>query len=779
MKPNRWIMGPGNLLFLLSLVILGPLGAAGQEPAEGINSGNYNIKQAIELGYRATDITGNTAVYRTFENLGEGPRLFEHNLQMRSLDHAGALFDDLYLSSFGYGGDPETITRLRMYKNKWYNFNGTFRRFRNLWDYNLLANPLNPPGSNPTVPITTGLHQFSLTRRMSDFNLTLLPQSRVRFRLGYNRNINEGPSLSTFHEGTDVVLFQDWKTTVNAYSLGVDYKPTVRTNISYDQFLYYYKGDTSWVDQNFGFQLADGTPVDLGIIFNTAASQPCAAPVTNAVTTPPTANPRCNGYLAYSRSSPMRTNYPTEQLSFQTSEIKNLDLSGRLSYSSSESSVPVYEEFYQGLVTRTSQRQFEIQGPAETSRISVTGDLAATYWIKNNLRIVDTFRFNHFRIPGQWAMTEASLFGTSMLLPAVVFDPATCPPPYTAATCPPHGTSSPADNASEVFSLFLGQNTKFNTVEIQYDATKKVGGRLGYRYQKRNITQRLFEAADLQYFPSRANRGSCVGQPLLADGSCEVSTEDEHSEAIEINEHSLLFGIWTRPIDGLKIGFDLEAMSADNVFTRISPRNLQIYKLRAKYSPARWINVGGSVNIYEARNNVTDINNLQHSRTYGFNLTVAPNDRWSLDTGYDFNDVFSQTNICFAFSGAPAPPGTAPCPIVGASGLGALSEYNAKTDFAYTNVMFKPVNRVTVDLGYSMSAVDGSTLIINPNSVPGPLQYTFHKPFGSLAIALVKGWEWKTGWGFYNYREQLYFNDLTGPRSFRGNLVTFSVRHTF
>ena len=44
---------------------------------------------------------------------------------------------------------------------------------------------------------------------MSDYNLLLLPQSKIRFRLGYSRNIDEGPSFTTIHQGTEQLLFQD------------------------------------------------------------------------------------------------------------------------------------------------------------------------------------------------------------------------------------------------------------------------------------------------------------------------------------------------------------------------------------------------------------------------------------------------------------------------------------------------------------------------------------------------------------------------------------------
>src|SRR5262249_43826567 len=157
--------------------------------------------------------------------------------------------------------------------------------------------------------------------------------SRVRVRLGYSRNVSEGPSYSTTHEGTETQIFQNWKTTANSYQFGVDFHLLPRTTFGYDQFLNIYKGDTSWVDQNFNFMLSNGVPVDLGVVFNTPSTQPCAVPISNAATTPPTANAACNTYLAYSRTGLPRISTPTEQFSFESNYIHNLNVSGRAIYS--------------------------------------------------------------------------------------------------------------------------------------------------------------------------------------------------------------------------------------------------------------------------------------------------------------------------------------------------------------------------------------------------------------------------------------------------------------
>lgn len=224
----RWVPA---VIFVVAL-FLSPAARAQDDSGEskGINSGGYNIHQTIEFGYRASEISGNMDTYNTFENLGSGLRLFDYSLSMRSIDHNGFLFDNLTFSNFGYGGDPNDVSRLRIEKNKVYDFRVLFRRDKNFWDYNLYANPLNQASLNPPGSLTTGcyvgpptaafpqgapancstpavaqnnsLRALDLTRRMQDYDLTLLPQSKVRFRLGYSRNRDEGPSLFTTDGGT-------------------------------------------------------------------------------------------------------------------------------------------------------------------------------------------------------------------------------------------------------------------------------------------------------------------------------------------------------------------------------------------------------------------------------------------------------------------------------------------------------------------------------------------------------------------------------------------------
>src|SRR5215467_9280500 len=87
--------------------------AVGTESNEGGNWQGFEIKQAAEFGGRISSFTGSEAMWDTLVNLGSGPRLLEYTLDMRSPAHTGRFFDDLSLASFGYGGEPLDVTRVR------------------------------------------------------------------------------------------------------------------------------------------------------------------------------------------------------------------------------------------------------------------------------------------------------------------------------------------------------------------------------------------------------------------------------------------------------------------------------------------------------------------------------------------------------------------------------------------------------------------------------------------------------------------------------------------
>jgi len=787
----------------LTLALLPNARAQQEQEQQGVDQGNYNIKQSVEFGGRFVSLSGDLQSYDTFVNLQQGARLLGFTTEMRSLNHHGALFDRLNFSNFGYGGDPNDVSRLRISKNRWYDFDALFRRDQNFWNYSLLANPLNPvtpvfanAPAGFTPAITTSPHAFNTRRRLGDYSLLLRPQSRVRYRLGYARNINEGPAFTTIHQGTEQLLFQNWKTTVNTYRLGVDFRLLPKASISYDQVWNYYKGDTGSTDMNQLFALSNGTPVDLGVSFNAGANQPCAStfggPPPGAVT------PACSAYFSYLTHARTRTNAPTEQISLQSNDWKSLDVSARFSYTGGDANVADYIENVFGREARTNLRNGLTTGSARGRRLMATSDLGATWHITDNLSFLDSFHFSNFHDPLEYDSSACSFFSADLLTPARFFTPGSPVPvtcaapsdgiPATAGAPITHAGGSGPDLSIAVNGTFLKRDEKTNLAEIDFQFSPKAGARGGFRYRHRTIDDNAFTGVTEVFFPNNANRGDCAlvsgalprGCAANGDGSFTFVTPNLTGSPGEtlINEYAGLFGAWAQPTSNLRISFDTEFMSADNAFTRISPRQSQEYRVRTKYKPASWMSVDGSIRIWEARDNVSEVNNLQHDRAYGVSAFLQPNEKFGLELGYDYNGIFSQILICYVSS--TAPPGLAKCPGV-AGLLQQLSTYTNTSHYGNFDVMWMPLTRLTAHLGGNLTGTSGSAILLDPNAVPGPLNSKYLRPYAGLEYRVAKNWTGKAYWGYYGYHEDLtaLTQDVIAPRNFRGNTFTLSLRYAF
>lgn len=844
----------------LGIAMLLPAGARGQdEESKGVDSGNYNIRQSVEFGYRHSMIDGNMNNYNTFVHLGDGVRLFDYTLDMRSLDHNGLFFDDLSFANFGYGGDPNDMSRLRIGKNKWYDFRYQFRRDKDFWNWNLLANPLNQAAATAPAtpqPIANSPHALDLVRRMQDFDLTLLPESRVRFRLGYSRNVNEGPAFTTAESGMLPMVLEAVRETSNAYRAGVDFRVLPKTMLSYDQSLIYYKQDTTGIDpvglpggSNFtypyyqignttGVGTPDGTPVDAGLGWWTAppagiGATPCAAPVTDATTTPyATLKGNCNGMLSYNLSTGRpRTSILTETFRFQSSYIPNFETAGAVSYSGGDNTIPDFLEIMDGYTTRTVSRGSTTSGPGKAKRVGAHANWNGVYHVTDNIRVRDSLRWDNWRISGIFAENVINVFGTpppaaglaGLQLPIATFNPTNCPTaPYNQANCPQHVSGSPADVVQETNSRFLGRNELTNTIQFEYDFSQRVSAYIGYEYSRRKISDQIGFLNETEiYFPGGtggtaanfylAARQDCtlVGGvlpaecTLNADGSITEflpsGGDTERGVMADINGHTLIIGANARPIDKLQIIADLSFGAYDGTFVRTDPRQLQTYKVHGMYKPTGWANIDGSIEIRENRDNVALVNNLEHDRMYNFTVTLVPNSRLAVDFGYSFWDVYTQALICFPYNtGTGAQPG---CP-QGIIDLGqpttetsTLFVFGSNNHYAFGDVMWKPYKRVTATLGYSGNmarasnapvfnpAAPATATLLNPYQPTGTLDFNFIKPFASLAINIYKGFSYRTDWNYYGYNDHGVANPVgLAPlplQDFNGSNVTFVFRYAF
>jgi hypothetical protein len=705
---------------------------------EGVTAGDYVIHTSAEIGYRYTNVTGSSDMYDTLVNLQTGPRFLDETFSMQSQDHQGLLFDNLSVNSFGWGGDPNNVLRARIEKNKWYNFLASFRRDQNFFDYDLLVNPLNPPTSSPSIPVLNSAHAFDTTRRMTDIDLTLAPQSVVSFRFGYSHNNMTGPSYTSIHTGTDALLLQPWNTTMNAYRIGMDFKVAPRTVLSFDEFLYYYKGDTDPQLSSFAMAfLPGGGTVELGLPIDTANKSPCAVvpPATSLINSSGTlTNLDCNGYFSYFRNQRIRTTTPMERVSLRSNYFPRVELVGSFTYSAAHGDTPL-DESSEGLQSRGDVRAFTTTGTGSVRQISNVVDLEGTVHVTKHIRIIDKFYYWAFRIPENGNFTEIDSVCTAtcnLLTPL-------------SATAPE--TSNTLTQAS------FNQTWITNQTQVAWDISKKIGVNLGFRYSDQVFKHfNDFLPGDEDYFA--------------------------------IHGYTELFGFWARPIHALRLNFNQEYTSFDNVIVRISPRRQSQYRFQAGYTPRPWAVLGGSINIFQQSNGESSTNYQGHNRNYGLTASLAPNERFALDLAYNYNDVMQNALICFNDT---PPPGVslpfvnnaASCAANDSSNpLLANSYYTNHTNFGMFTVRFQPIKRLTLNLGTSITSVDGTTPQFNILQPLGSLQYLYYQPVANFSVNLTHGLAWNSGWNYYQYNEGSFVGP-TAPRYFHANTVTESLRYSF
>jgi len=178
--------------------------------ATGGDFANYNIVNSFELGYRWRVADGSVDTYRSDVNYGDGIRLLASNLSIHSKDGHGRWFDEILLSTSGLGNDPYQTASLRIEKNRLYRYDMLWRED----DY-----------YNPGLLISGGDHLMVTVRGLQDHSLTLFPQSHIQVDLGYSRNTQNGPALSTVQAfdtfSSAFPVFENVKQQWNEYRVGV------------------------------------------------------------------------------------------------------------------------------------------------------------------------------------------------------------------------------------------------------------------------------------------------------------------------------------------------------------------------------------------------------------------------------------------------------------------------------------------------------------------------------------------------------------------------------
>jgi hypothetical protein len=693
----------------------------------------YTVQQVFDLGGHIVSYSGSGPMYDTLINLQSGPRILKQSMQMNAVPGSKhLLFDKLFTANTGYGGDPDNFTILRMSKGKLYDFTGQFRRDREYFDYDLLDNPLIPAGvtsNGYTFPqVEQAAHLFNTVRRMTDTNITFLPVSKVSFRAGYAQNINQGPSFTSMHNGSEGQFLQNWRNSTDSWIGAIDWKPLPRTMLTFQEYVTHYKGDTTQQLTGLNFQLPNGTPVSLGYDQVSAPTCTGGPAIQDSTTNPPTINPTCPAWLQFSRSAPTRTLIPTEEFRFQSSSIRNIAMNGRIRYTGATSNVPNFDESFLGQDNQ-GLRSWLITGTAKTKRVSVSGDYGLVWQISKKFSLSEQYDFWNYRQPGDSNLSEIDQLGTTMALPPG--------PPQ-----PPSITTA---------HTFLGDKTETNKTTLAWKASPRATFSLGYHYRAETIGWEM---------------------PLSTD-----ALPNGTDYTLVIHTNGGMFGVVLRPTDQWKVDGSIEVAYADNAYVQLDPRQLQDYQLHTEWTPKPWATLTGAFEDVERHDNAALVNHQDHTRNLGLAAQLNPNEHYGLELNYGYVDVFTQTGICYASTPAPAGAVAAPADCGTNTVLGNAYD-DEPTQFGSFGIMMSPIARLHSDVGYRITAINGTAAFLNPRQVPGTLQSNYQSPYADAVWTLGPGWSVRGDWNYYSYAEGGAVGP-TLPRDFRGNVVTLGIHYEF
>ena len=738
----------------------------------------YTLHESIDLGGHVANLNGSGAMYDTLVNQQSGPRILGETYELRALPNTkNTLVDHLKAFASGLGGDPYNVAKLDFSKGKLYDFSGLFRRDRQYFDYNLLGNPNLPPGQSiPIGPaaaptgsyawpqVTQSPFMFNTVRRMTDTKLTLLPLSKVTFRVGYSQNVFQGPSQSPSGyqvAGSYDLLLQEYqRNSTDDWTGSVEWKPVSRTRLTYEEQVTHYKGDSyfSMAPQYFNLQEADGYRVAVLQNYDNPINKPvgitCNAGVGPAPISPnpnpnglPIVDPACNVITSYSRSQPTREIFPTEIFRLQSSSIKNVTMNGNVRYTHANTSLPNYYDDFQGLVG--TSREITYAGNASAKREAIATDYGITWQALKKLSISEQIDYSNVHQPGVANMTSlTTVTSATPNINSTTLTTTVINTPINPATGNPTSTFEGSPSVATPLFDFFGQKFITNNLTAVYDLTDRTMFTLTWHHQ----------------------------QHTIGEGAANTTGYLTGVSNFTINENGGTFGIAVQPANNWHINGSVEVLYADNVLTPVAPRELQHYRIHTTYRPKTWATFSGAYNDLERHNNTNNtgtasvdgpLQHVDHSRIVSLNADLMPNEHYGFDIAYAYSDVYTATNICFlgqasspTIPGAATPTGAAcpsPAPRTGSGApytFGPAKDFmNAPTQYASVALALSPIDKFHANIGYRVSSVNGSRFFNDPRDVNGSLVSLYQTPFVNLSYAMRKNLIWKGEYNYYGYAE--------------------------
>ena len=721
-KRTTLVLAVSVLLFGIGSVTIAQQPSPSPSPvAVGDDAGNYMIISTLEVGYRGLQVVGDLNKYQSDLNYKAGPRLFDSSFLMRSRKEDAPLFDTLLVTTSGWGADPSGTVRFNVEKSAWYRFEGNYRKFKYFRFLNSFANPnwvISPSSFSVPPKRVTGEHGYNTETKLGDFDLTLLPKNRlIRFNVGYSPERYSGPAFTNYHVG------------------GNDFNYPINLRSRADDYRFGADGQLGPVDYSFlqGFRrFRDDSFVNSGPI-----------PGINL-------DPAKGSITTFTHNEPTRGSVNFTRFSAHTLVAKKLDITGRVIYSKSDSDFTFVENFTgknwnprvsgwpPGPLPATPNTlnlaQYNITG--DSNRPQWLGDIGATFFATDKLRISNTFRVEDFKIFGNAVF--ADFFSITR----------------------PNGATTQTD-AIRFSNLdahrFTGYRKYQNIVEGDYQFNNHYSMHVGYRYGHRRIDE-SFEGFDLD-----------------SNGSIPPPTRSSSSDTAVNNTHAIFGGFKARPATNWTIYFDAGHGTADNVFSRIGNYDYTNFRAKTRYSFNKKLTLNLAV---ITRNNANpseiagvslqDFSAQTQSRTFTSSVDWNPNSRVSVSTGYNYNWINSDSVINFFFNGINHPEGH--------------SLYYGRNNFFFSDLTAQLMPRLSLFMSYRINKDNGQgNRIADPIGTPGTLissyPMSFQSPEGRLSFRFNRYLDWNVGYQYYNYNE----SPIVGPRpqNYHAHLPYTSLRIYF
>jgi hypothetical protein len=351
--------------------VVAPTPEAAGSP-RGDNWGSYNITNSWELGYRFHSVDGNLGKYRSDVNFGNGMRLLGGTLGAHSRDGKGKWLDEILLDVRGLGNDPYQFSSFRLQKNSLY-------RYDLIWRSNEYF--------NPAATISNGQHLLATNRQMQDHDLTMLPQGKLRFRLGFSGNSQAGTGLLTGQwfdtRGDEYAYWGDIRRAQREYRVGGDVDLR-RLKVSVTRGWELFKDDTAF-----------GRPV-----------------------VPAGSNLEDRNTLTFlRRDEPFHGRTPYWRANFHADPSTWFTLQGRFTHSDGQRAF-LYDEFAQGTDRLGSSRNRQILLSGRGRRPVTTSHLTLIWRPSRAWTITNQSGYSHTRMEGDGSYSELNNANAGLALVA-------------------------------------------------------------------------------------------------------------------------------------------------------------------------------------------------------------------------------------------------------------------------------------------------------------------------------------------------------------------------